>query len=347
MNHRRLGPLNGLVSAVVLLVIAMVVVLALPVQANTTITAAKVHSGVEAGDMVRDLLATSPHLRAAVATHEHQGQPLFLDAATVIEAQAIPDAPAFALSDSFLESSTTVYADSVELILIPDAYSTGYWDGTVDARQYDSAGNVVAEYLADVTGTAPDGTTPLTVTYQHVLNYFDRREPIKLDISPAPEIPDLPGQRPSADQNSATDRATAADLDPAVARWLGRLGEVCRRLVRGSRWRSRGRQPDRCRDRLAPLYWRRMCDRCGRLHLRDPLEVMRMAYRFGLFDAAIAGAAVLTVIVLAAGLQRAGAHANPWLSPLRFRAACWFSIPPCVDGPAQRFRSRSGRSRSC
>lgn len=188
MNRTKVWRASSLGALVLLVAVLVAGAFARPAQATTTITNARAVRGPDASEMVHDLMAVDPHLRAAIASHEHEGQPLMLEAATVILAHGEPDqalAPACTLSE---RSSTFTY-DNVNLIFMPDAYSAGYWDGTVEALQYDSQGTLVAEYLADVTGEAPDGATPLTTTYQHLLYSFDKDHTIRVKLTTPPQEP--------------------------------------------------------------------------------------------------------------------------------------------------------------
>jgi hypothetical protein len=186
MNRTKVWRASSLGALVLLVAVLVAAVFALPAHAAMTITNARAVRGPDASDMVHDLMAADPHLRAAIAAHEKKGQPLMFDAATVILARGEPDqalAPACTLS----EESSTFYYDNVKLIFIPDAYSAGYWDGTVEALQYDSQGNLVSEFLADVTGQAPDATTPLTVTYEYVRYAIDKGSRIFVKVGSGPD----------------------------------------------------------------------------------------------------------------------------------------------------------------
>lgn len=140
-----------------------------------------------------------------------------LDAATVILGHQEPSEELSASCTLSAKSSTFLY-DNVELIFMPDSYSTGYWEGTVEARQYDGQGNLVAEYLANVTGEAPDGTTPLTTTYEHVLYSFDKDPTIRVKIGADPEQPDGPSLGLKSNQNGDL---AGQQAQLSTREWLG------------------------------------------------------------------------------------------------------------------------------
>ena len=200
---------------------AVATILALPARATMTITNARAVEGADASEMVHDLMSNDPHLRAAIAAHEAKGKPLMLDAATIVLAHGEPH-EALSPSCTLSEQTSTFYYDNVKLIFIPDAYSAGYWDGTVEALQYDSQGSLAAEYLADVTGEAPDETTPLTTTYQHLLYSFDRDHSIRVKVTTPQGNPDGTSL---GTKSGAPRTETYKDYLLPKVEWLGGWGD--------------------------------------------------------------------------------------------------------------------------
>jgi len=133
---------------------------------------AKVERGQAAAAKVHAMIAKNPHLQKAIGRLEARGTHSHVEDATIITGIAVPSGTTTTSALS-VGATATVSGDNIEITFIPNTYYYGYWDGTVDAKRYDSNGVLVDEYVGNVTGTSSDPSQGLDTVYEDVVYAYD------------------------------------------------------------------------------------------------------------------------------------------------------------------------------
>lgn len=185
--------------------------------------------GPEIGARVRSLAASNKHLREALKRFEARGLDPRIDAAVMLSGKAVRNSSTRSMmvaTDSVKSDEEVVSGDGVELIFIPAYTAPGYWEGTVDARRYDSYGTLTDEYIANVVMYSPDPESAYDVTsedvvYEGVINDPEPRYPEQQYAYSEPD-------RPSAGNNGGRFRAFVEGggmKQRSDLRWMGRWGD--------------------------------------------------------------------------------------------------------------------------
>jgi hypothetical protein len=132
----------------------------------------RIQHGQEVAAKVHQMIAANPHLQAAIARLESRGTHSHPEAATVISGTAVRSSSVTSSSLPF-GATATISGDDIEITFIPNTYSYGYWDGTVDAKRYDGNGNMLDEYIGNVTGESADPSSGLDCVYEDVVYGYD------------------------------------------------------------------------------------------------------------------------------------------------------------------------------
>ena len=133
----------------------------------------KIQHGPEVAAKVGQMIAANPRLQKAIAALEARGTHSHLEAATVISGTVIRSNSVAASSALPVTATSTISGDDVEITFIPNTYYYGYWDGTVDAKRYDGYGNLLDEYIGNVTGESADPSYGLDCTYEDPTYGYD------------------------------------------------------------------------------------------------------------------------------------------------------------------------------